>query len=408
MPQEAKGRSARTVARLRWGLAFVLLFVIWSSILRWALQPLHLQGIGQPLIGYLNGLDHLLQIPGAVIVRLLGYYIPHHPSPFDWLVVRAATLPIVFWLGYRSRTLWDWAKVAPTPPLPSGGLLSRRRLLLTGLTLGGAAATTFAYALLVEPRWFRITRRTFPIRGLPASLAGLRIVQITDVHHGPWLPLACVRHVVDAANALEPDLIFLTGDYVLSSDVYIQPAIAELARLRPKIATLAILGNHDWWEGPKLTRQELTKAGFVLLENARRVLTPDRRLIEAADEGLALAGVEDLWEGKPHYQRALGGLPDDMPRLLLSHNPDVAEELAFVQSGFRVDLMMSGHTHGGQIYLPGMGTPIVPSSYGQKYAQGLVQGPACPVFVCRGLGMSILPLRLGVPPEVAVLELVPQ
>jgi predicted MPP superfamily phosphohydrolase len=94
-----------------------------------------------------------------------------------------------------------------------------------------------------------------------------------------------------------------------------------------------------------------------------------------------------------------------MPRLLLSHNPDVAEEKAFVGSGLRVDLMVSGHTHGGQIYIPGLGAPFVPSRYGQKYAQGLVQGPTCPVFVCRGLGLSTLPLRVGVPPEIAVLEL---
>jgi uncharacterized protein len=408
MQPEAKGRSTRTAARLRWGLFFVLLFLAWSAVLRWLLQPLHAQGIGQPLIGYLNGLDHLLQAPGAFLVRLLGYHIGLHSGLVDWLVVRATVLPLLFWIGYRARTVRDWATATPTPAPPGGGLITRRRLLWTGLALGGAAAATFGYALLVEPRWFRVTRRTFPIRGLPSSLAGLRIVQITDVHHGPWLPLASVRHVVEAANALEPDLVFLTGDYVLSSDVYIQPAIAELARLRPKVATLAIMGNHDWWEGPELTRQELTKAGFVLLENARRVLTPDRRLVDAAEDGLALAGVEDLWEGKPHYQRALGGLPETMPRLLLSHNPDVAEEPDFVASGFRVDLMISGHTHGGQIFVPGMGTPIVPSRYGQKYAQGLVQGPTCPVFVCRGLGMSILPLRLGVAPEIAVLELTPQ
>ena len=123
-------------------------------------------------------------------------------------------------------------------------------------------------------------------------------------------------------------------------------------------------------------------------------------------EGLCLAGVGDLWTDRQLYARALAGVPGTTPRLLLSHNPDIAEERAFVSSGFRVDLMLSGHTHGGQIYIPGLGTPILPSRYGQKYAQGLVQGPTCPVFVSRGLGTALLPLRVGVPPEIAVIELV--
>jgi predicted MPP superfamily phosphohydrolase len=94
-----------------------------------------------------------------------------------------------------------------------------------------------------------------------------------------------------------------------------------------------------------------------------------------------------------------------MPRLLLSHNPDVAEAPGLVRGGRLVDLMLCGHTHGGQIALPGLGTPITNSRYGQTYAQGLIEGPVCAVFVCRGIGVSALPLRLGVPPEIAVLEL---
>src|SRR5437867_852993 len=128
MTQEANGRSARTAARLHCGLFFVLLFLAWSAILRWLLQPLHVQGIGQPLIGYLNGLDHLLQGPGAVVVRLLGYYIELHPGLIDWLVIRAANLPLFFWIGYRARTLWDWATAAPTPAAQGGGLITRRGL----------------------------------------------------------------------------------------------------------------------------------------------------------------------------------------------------------------------------------------------------------------------------------------
>jgi predicted MPP superfamily phosphohydrolase len=180
--------------------------------------------------------------------------------------------------------------------------------------------------------------------------------------------------------------------------------IAELARLKARIGTVAVLGNHDWWQDGDLTQQTFHQVGIPLLDNNRLIVTPARRLANTGTEGLALCGVGDLWEDKQDYRRALDGLPARMPRLLLSHNPDVAEEIAFIRSGLRVDLMLSGHTHGGQVHIPLLGTPIVPSQYGQKYAHGLVQGPACPVFISRGIGVSRLPLRIGVSPEVAVLE----
>src|SRR5262249_27783403 len=148
------------------------------------------------------------------------------------------------------------------PPVPTSdrpadaNRLSRRGLLLAGIkALGGSAALGVGYALLAEPRWFTVSRRVIALRGLPQSLDGLRVVQLTDIHHGPWLSLDYVRQVVDAANELRPDLFLLTGDYVSSSRIYIRPVVQELARLRPQIATLAVLGNHDWWEDGPLTQQ---------------------------------------------------------------------------------------------------------------------------------------------------------
>jgi predicted MPP superfamily phosphohydrolase len=228
---------------------------------------------------------------------------------------------------------------------------------------------------------------------------------LTDIHHGPWLSRAYVRDIVSASNELAPDLVCLTGDYVHHSSAYIEPLVEELARLRPKIGVVAVLGNHDWWEDGPWIQRGLSEAGVALLDNSRRVLTPQRQLVTAAAEGLALCGVGDLWEDRQDYSSALDGLPAGMPRLLLSHNPDVAEEPGLTSGGWRVDLMLSGHTHGGQIWLPGLGTPLTNSRYGQRYAAGLVQGPVCPVFIGRGIGVSGLPIRLGAPPEIAVLEL---
>jgi predicted MPP superfamily phosphohydrolase len=390
-------------ATTRWGLATTTTLTLYALLVRFGLLPLHVAEIGQPVTGYLNGLGWLLHMPGAYAASVL-VKTGHPTGQSTWLVGLVLNLPFYFLLGMAAHSGWLRLRPRAAPP-PSP---SRRRFLTTGVRLAtGGAAAGLAYAFVAEPRWFTVTRRTFAVRGLPPSLDGLRLVQLTDIHHGPWLSLGYVREVVRACNALDPDLVLLTGDYILQSSVYARPVAEELARLRPAVGTLAVLGNHDWAEGRGVVRREFIDAGLPLIDNTRRVLTTDRELVEDAVEGLALCGVDDLWRGKPDPRQALGGLPSGMPRLLLSHNPDVAEESNFVRSGLRVDLMICGHTHGGQIYVPGIGTPFVPSRYGQKYAQGLVQGPACPVFVCRGLGMATVPLRLGVPPEIAVIELCP-
>jgi predicted MPP superfamily phosphohydrolase len=276
-------------------------------------------------------------------------------------------------------------------------LVAAKRVVVAGVVAGGA------YPFFVEPRRLAITRRAFPVRNLPPELDGLRVVQLTDIHLGPWNSVGYVRDVVAAANSLDPDLVALTGDYVLRSSDYVAPAAATLAGLRAKVGVVGVLGNHDWWEDGPLSHRELTRVGVRMVDNARVFVTPSRQLTDSPQEGLCVAGVGDLYTNRQLYDQALGGLPGDMPRLLLSHNPDVAEERPFVTSGLRVDLMLSGHTHGGQIRLPVIGAPVTMSRYGQKYLRGLVQGPACPVYISRGLGMAMLPVRLGSVPEIAVI-----
>jgi predicted MPP superfamily phosphohydrolase len=392
---------------IRFGLCLALAIAAYANLVRWLLRPLHAQGLGQPVLGFLNGLDHLFQAPGFKTAAHLGLHSGHHLSLTAWFFSLCVNSIGYFLVGLLLGAVWQWASTRMSrPPAPSRSADSRRRFLRTGMQLvGGGAAAGLGYALVLEPRWFQVTHQVLPIRDLPESLHGLRIVQLTDIHHGPWLALSYVREVIDAANSLEADLILLTGDYVHHSPAYIQPVAAELARLRAKIGTLAVLGNHDWWEDGPLMAAELAHAGIPTIDHDRRILTPERRLVRAAPRGLAIAGVGDLWQDPPDYRRALAGLPPAMPRLLLSHNPDVAEEPGLVHGGRRVDFMLSGHTHGGQIAIPFVGTPITPSRFGQKYAQGFVRGPVCPVFVCRGIGVSMLPLRAGVPPEIAVLEL---
>lgn len=393
---------------LRSGFLVAAAAVLYAILVRKLLMPLHAAGIGQPVTGYLNGLGWIVQLPGVAAVRLLG--VTSHPYILrNWLVSLALNVPFYFLFGILARSLWrrtrPRAEPGAKPPAPTTP--SRRGFLKTSLrVVSGGAAAGLAYSFVAEPRWFTVTRRTFPVRGLSPSLDGLRLVQLTDIHHGPWLSLDYVREVVGACNALRPDLVLLTGDYILQSSIYVRPVAQELAQLRPTIATLAVLGNHDLSEGPEdLVRQEFAAAGLPLIVNDRKVLTPGREVVDGAAEGLALCGVDDLWRGKPDPRRALACLPPEMPRLMLSHNPDVAELREFVRSGLRVDLMICGHTHGGQVHIPGIGRPFVPSRYGAKYAEGLVQGPTCPVFVSRGIGTATVPMRIGVPPEIAVIEL---
>jgi uncharacterized protein len=399
MSETASPGKGNTAGRLRWGLVAAATTVLYIVLIRLVGMPLHAAGIGQPVLGYLNGLGSVLQAPGTSVAFL--FRVSQSPYTLTtWLVGLALNVPFYFLVGMFAHSFWLRAR-----PRAAGPVTARRRFLTTGLRVVGAGAVAGLGYAFAEPRWFSVTRHTFPLRDLPPSLDGLRLVQLTDIHHGPWLSLGQVRDVVRACNALRPDLVLLTGDYILHSSAYVRPVVEELAQLRPVIGTVAVLGNHDWSEGAGVVRREFAEAGLPLIDNARRVLTPDRELVDAASEGLALCGVDDLWRGKPDPRRALVGLPSAMPRLLLSHNPDVAEEADFVGSGLRVDLMISGHTHGGQIYIPGLGTPFIPSRYGQKYAQGLVHGPVCPVFICRGIGVASMPLRLGVPPEISVLEL---
>ena len=422
----------------RWGSAALGLYCLMAD---WVLQPMHLRGWFQAPLAFLNSLSWVAMFPGYVIVGKVGLgkmlSPPHRISAAAWWVILAVNL--VLWavvLRLLLRVIFPVKVEAEDPVEPSSTTgqsdaqpsaarvadvrnddarridvatthPTRRDFLTTTarVACAGVAATT-AYSMLFETRWFEITRRRHAIRGLALELSGLRIVQLSDIHPGPALSLHYVRDVIAATNALEPDLILLTGDYVHRSPAYIDPVARELAELRASIGVVGVLGNHDWWESAPLSRACFAKAGIPLIDNDRLFVSPDRRLGDVAlDRGLCVAGVGDYAEDRILWNRALRDVPADVPRLLLTHNPDVAEHPTLIATGARVDLMLAGHTHGGQVNLPLFGTPIVPSRFGSKYVRGLVQGPACPIYISRGIGTTVLPLRFRVPPEIAVIEL---
>lgn len=270
-----------------------------------------------------------------------------------------------------------------------------RRAFLKGGALLGAALTIDGFAL--EPRELRLEEVLVRVCGLGPEFNGFTICQVTDIHHSAFVSLDYLKRVVEKANSLKPDLTVLTGDYVDDGKEYVAPAINALSGLKARRGLLAILGNHDHYVGKSHSAGVINSHGIPLLENSHRVF-------ESGKSALCVAGVKDYLEDFPDAKEALTGVDKEMPRILLAHHPDYAEGLPRDE---RVDLVISGHTHGGQVRLPFSYAPVVPSSYGQKYSGGLVRlaGRDTRVYVSRGVGVVGIPVRLNCPPELTLIRL---
>ena len=234
-----------------------------------------------------------------------------------------------------------------------------------------------------------ITQNFVILRTLPAAFDGLRVAQLSDIHHGLFLPLPAVERAVEAANALGADLIALTGDFVTFSPDYVRPMARALSRLRAPMGVFAVLGNHDYRAGADLVARELRRAGINVLRNTHTAL-------KRGSDRLWLVGVDDLWYNCD-LKRALRGVPRGAPTVLLSHNPAIIGQAARLG----LDLVLSGHTHGGQIRLPVLGSVY----RRRRYTIGWDRLHDTQIYVCRGLGKSIVPIRIGCPPEIALLQL---
>src|SRR5579883_1003534 len=216
--------------------------------------------------------------------------------------------------------------------------MDRRKFLKRmGLAALGSAVAGGTYPFL-EARWCRVTRRTIALPNLPPPFRGTTVALLADVHHGPFVPLAYVRHIVELTNALRPDIVALAGDYVHRSASYIAPAIGELGKLTATLGRFAVRGNHDNWESVRLSRAALAAAKIPDLNN--RGIWLERR-----GARLRVCGVGDLWTDRQYLGAALGDATERDAVLLLSHNPDFVETLRDP----RVGLVLSGHTHGGQV-----------------------------------------------------------
>ena len=275
--------------------------------------------------------------------------------------------------------------------------MNRRTFLRSSAQLAAAAVPIAGVGYgLASGTHLRVDRPTLALPNLTPRLAGLTVAFVTDIHHGPYVSLDYVAGIVRTTVALNPDVVILGGDYSLRDAAYIAPCLELLGALSAPLGVYAVLGNHDYRHGLAETRAGLRRARIAELTNAGVWL--DR----GADR-LRLAGVDDLWHGAPDLTSALADTTRTDACLLVSHNPDFAETI----TDRRVGLVLSGHTHGGQISLPGYGAPLPPSAYGRKYAHGLAEAPMTRVYTSAGTGMSVMPLRVNCRPEIALITLVP-
>lgn len=267
------------------------------------------------------------------------------------------------------------------------------RIVLTGAAAGAGALA--AYATLVEPRWLEVTRPTIHLRGLPRGLEGLRIGLLTDMHAGAGTPLSVIRRACRLVMAERPDLIALTGDFAADDAPNFRRVLGALAELRAPLGVYAVPGNHDYLVGIETWHREVREARLEDLTN--RAVT-----VEWRGARLCIAGVDDFSNGRP----TLDFLPLPALRdltILLAHDPDQAERSRREED--RIDLILSGHTHGGQVRLPFIGAITNPAENEELYEQGLRRRPWTQVYTSRGIGTVHLPVRFLCRPEVAVLEL---
>ena len=283
--------------------------------------------------------------------------------------------------------------------MPADKRTKRNLFRKTRFAAYGILFSLFLWAFWLEPASIRIAKIEIDVPRWPAECSGMRVVVLADLHVGsPWNGLRNLKRIVDRTNSLKPDLVLLPGDFVIHGVLggsFVEPeqAAEVLAGLRARLGVYAVLGNHDWWLNRDRVFNSIGQQGIAVLE--------DRSInVNAGGCRFALVGLSDYREGPHDIDRALANVDPLMASLAFTHNPDIFPEIPA-----SVNLTIAGHTHGGQVYLPFIGRPVVPSTYGDRYAIGYIEENGKAMYVSSGVGTSILPVRFMVPPEITELTL---
>ncbi len=290
--------------------------------------------------------------------------------------------------------------------------MNRRRFLksILGLSLISGLGVTKGWSNTFESQ-IRLESVPITLNNLPPAFKGFKIALLSDLHSSPIVSLEHLTHAARLAQNENPDLLVLTGDFIGHTlrtsrnqihdfeTKYLDNLVNALAILKPKYGTYAVLGNHDFWSGP-----EVTNALLKTFEEKLNVhwLRNQHSQLNIGDDFITLLGVDDLWQRSFSLKKAMKRIDPKSIKILLSHNPEVNYRIA---PEHNIDLVLSGHTHGGQISFPFIGPPFHPGIRNQKYLRGLVEDKNRKTYITRGVGHLIVPIRFNCPPEVTLLTL---
>jgi uncharacterized protein len=364
----SSGRSRRfkAIAAVLVGTAIVLIFAMNGFVLS---RPISRTDLS-PAAGFVLFYLPAIWVIGSILSALL-------------LLIEEMAVSLWRFIFRSGRNTADETPDAPADPL-------RRHVLRVGV--GGLAAAPFilsGYGAACAGKAWEVRELTLPF-GCP-----LRLVQLTDIHAGPYMSRREMRRYADAVMALEPDLFVLTGDYVSNSIEFLPGCLEEMARVRARYGTFATLGNHEYWVANLRRLQAgFRQYGIPLLQNAHRVIRTGRG-------PFAVAGIDDLRFGYPDLEAALLRLDPAIPTILLSHRPEIFPEAA----SQRIALTLSGHYHGGQIKVSLPDGDFSLAHLRTPYPEGLFRIDDSRLYVSRGIGTTFTPVRLNARPEITVINL---
>lgn len=288
------------------------------------------------------------------------------------------------------KAAWPIA-LGQTPRRPK----SKWRVVLA--TVPVVIAALVIWGFFIEPNRLVVRHQTIQISQWPKELSGIRIAVISDIHVGArFIDDDKLRLIVSRTNALQPNLIAILGDYMTGRAGTTNPPESFaliLKDLNAPLGVYSVLGNHDWWFNGSRVRKGLEANGI-------RVLDDEVTELKLQTGSFWLVGLADLWTRPQRIEQTIAQIPEGRPIVAITHNPDI-----FPKVPSRVPLMLAGHTHGGQVRFPLIGTVVQASDYGERYVRGHVFEENHHLFVTTGIGTSIMPVRFAVPPEIVLLTI---
>ena len=273
----------------------------------------------------------------------------------------------------------------------------RLRIALVAILLLGVCLA--AWAFVIDPNRLVVRQATITLDRWPSSLSNLKIAVLGDIHAGGmYIDERKLRLIGERTNKLQPDLIVILGDFISGGQGHhdMEPEVFApyLKDFRAPLGVYSVLGNHDWWYDGEKVRRALEANGIKVLEN-------EVAKLDTRGTSFWLVGLADLWTRPQSIGETIANVPANEPLIALTHNPDI-----FPQLPTGVSLLLAGHTHGGQVQLPFIGTVVSVSRYGDRYLSGHIVENGRHLFVTTGIGTSIYPVRFGVPPEIVLVTLV--